>query len=137
MSIPHSTKEDNDYRVVHVLRGLIIVGNTWYVAHSPFYFSSEFAYRHMLIAYLACLNITHDPVKYPEPSVFKLECYICQVDSAFDCSTNDLSQYAFGFGRRVRPSELLAEGKLWLTVVQESQRLSPPRLEFCSDVISY
>ena len=82
-------------------------------------------------------GILHDPVMYPEPEKFMPERFI--KDGAFDCSKNDPSRAAFGFGRRyasikglfpelnltylnasssVCPGRPFAEDSLWLFVAQ-------------------
>ncbi|KAI0774931.1 cytochrome P450 [Trametes elegans] len=115
--IPHMLKEDDVYKGYHMPKGSIVMGNVW--------------------------NITHDEKRYPDPFTFKPERYL-DPSGAFDCSTNDPSRHAFGFGRRVCPGKYFAEDSLWLAVAQILAVFSvsvpegclPPRVEFISGAIS-
>ncbi|KAI0653349.1 cytochrome P450 [Cubamyces menziesii] len=89
MGIPRQLREDDTYKGYHLPRGAVVMGNVW--------------------------AITHDEKKYPEPFAFKPERYLAD-DGTLDCSTNDPSRYAFGFGRRACPGKFLAEDSLWLTI---------------------
>ncbi|KAI0827782.1 cytochrome P450 [Trametes gibbosa] len=118
VGIPHRLREDDFYKGFHIPRGAIVVGNIW--------------------------SLTHDPVKYPDPFVFKPERYLREEDGTFDCSTNDPSRYTFGFGRRVCPGRFLAEDSMWLTVAQmlsvysiaNPEGCPMPKLEFLPGAVS-
>lgn len=49
-------------------------------------------------------GLLHDPEMYPDPMQFRPERYLR--DGVFECTTNDPSRYAFGFGRRLVLSAL-------------------------------
>ncbi|KAJ7756757.1 cytochrome P450 [Mycena maculata] len=88
--IPHRLTQDDIYEGMFLPAGSMVMGNIW--------------------------QILHDPLMYPDPSKFDPNRYI--VDGKLDCSNNDPSRYAFGFGRRACPGRLFTEDSLWLMIAQ-------------------
>ncbi|ETW81164.1 cytochrome P450 monooxygenase 6 [Heterobasidion irregulare TC 32-1] len=115
--LPHMTTKDDEYIGYRIPAGSIVVGNIW--------------------------GMLHDPRMYPDPSVFDPERYLHA--GRLDCSTNDPSRIAFGFGRRSCPGKNFAETSLWLLVAQclAVYSISPAdekaahNLDFTSGAISH
>ncbi|EJD02108.1 CyP450 monooxygenase [Fomitiporia mediterranea MF3/22] len=90
-SLPHMLKEDDVYEGYYLPKGAIVLGNTW--------------------------GILHDPEVYPEPMEFKPERYI-NAAGQLECSSNDPSKFAFGYGRRYCPAFYYTEDALHLALAR-------------------
>ncbi|KAI0753465.1 cytochrome P450 [Daedaleopsis nitida] len=114
--VPHRLTQDDVYRGYHMPAGAMVVGNIW--------------------------GLLHDPKMYPDPMEFRPERFLR--NGIFDCSTNDPSRYAFGFGRRMCPGKMFAEDSIWLFVAQflavftvvHPEGTAPPPAEFASEAFS-
>ncbi|KAI0753473.1 cytochrome P450 [Daedaleopsis nitida] len=114
--VPHKLTQDDVYRGYHMPAGALVMGNVW--------------------------GLLHDPEMYPEPMEFRPERFLR--DGVFDCSTNDPSRYAFGFGRRACPGKLFAENSMWMLIAQFlatftvslPEGADPPPMEWTSEAFS-
>ncbi|KAI0062571.1 cytochrome P450 [Artomyces pyxidatus] len=88
--IPHTLAEDDEYKGYRIPAGSVVIGSIW--------------------------GILHDPEIYPDPVKFEPERYI--VSGELDCSRNDPTRIAFGFGRRICPGKHFSEDTLWLLMAR-------------------
>ncbi|OSX64723.1 hypothetical protein POSPLADRAFT_1135220 [Postia placenta MAD-698-R-SB12] len=86
LALPHSLMEDDTYRGYHIPKDATVLANSW--------------------------AVMHDPVLYPDPFEVKPERYL----SDQGAPNPDPRQFAFGYGRRVCPGQLLAEDTLFLLI---------------------
>ncbi|KAI0741290.1 cytochrome P450 [Daedaleopsis nitida] len=114
--VPHMLTQDDVYKGYHIPAGAMVSGNIW--------------------------GLLHDPERYPDPMEFRPERFLR--DGVFDCSTNDPSRYAFGFGRRACPGRLFAEDSVWMLIAQflttftasVPEGADPPTVEFTTQSAS-
>jgi len=86
LSLPHKVRQDDHYAGYWIPAGSTVLPNTW--------------------------AIMHDPSLYPNPDLVDPERYLR--DSNDDVNPDPRS-FAFGYGRRVCPGQMLAEGTMFLT----------------------
>nr|BAK09388.1 cytochrome P450 [Postia placenta] len=86
LALPHSLMEDDTYRGYHIPKGATVLANSW--------------------------AVMHDPALYPDPFEVKPERYLSDQGAL----NPDPRQFAFGYGRRVCPGQLLAEDTLFLLI---------------------
>ncbi|ESK84364.1 cytochrome p450 [Moniliophthora roreri MCA 2997] len=89
LAVPHYTTSDEIYDGYHIPAGSIVMGNVW--------------------------AMLHDPVVYPEPSVFKPERFLKE-DGTLNPEAKDPGAYAFGFGRRICPGRFLSDASLYTVI---------------------
>ncbi|KAK7038507.1 cytochrome P450 [Favolaschia claudopus] len=89
--IPHELAQDDVYEGMWLPKGCMVMGNIW--------------------------QLLHDPEMYPDPFTFNPGRFIDE-EGKLDCTRNDPSRFAFGFGRRGCPGRLFTEDSLWLMTAQ-------------------
>ncbi|EPS93495.1 hypothetical protein FOMPIDRAFT_1039072 [Fomitopsis schrenkii] len=86
LALPHQVRRDDNYAGYWIPAGSTVLANTW--------------------------AILHDPAIYPDPYVFDPERYLQKSDDGLNLDPRD---FAFGYGRRVCPGQMLAEDVVFLT----------------------
>ncbi|CCM03828.1 uncharacterized protein FIBRA_05977 [Fibroporia radiculosa] len=87
MAVPHRAMQDDEYRGYHIPAGCTVIANSW--------------------------AILHDPTLYPDPFEVIPERYLIKTDGR---RNPDPRAWAFGYGRRSCPGQVLAEDTLFLVV---------------------
>ncbi|CCM06173.1 uncharacterized protein FIBRA_08415 [Fibroporia radiculosa] len=87
MSLPHRLMQDDVYEGYHIPAGATVIGNSW--------------------------AILHDPDLYPDPFDVVPERYLMKQDGE---RNPDPRAFAFGYGRRVCPGQIIADDTLFLFV---------------------
>ncbi|CCM07191.1 uncharacterized protein FIBRA_09532 [Fibroporia radiculosa] len=93
MGIPHKVEEDDVYEGHFIPKGSTVIGNVWAI--------------HM------------DPIRFPDPMVFKPERFYTEGDPTKWGGGPDAlhrSHYAFGWGRRFCQGSYIAEASLFITL---------------------
>ncbi|KAJ6483442.1 cytochrome P450 [Mycena sanguinolenta] len=117
LALPHRLTQDDHYRGYHIPAGSIIWANSW--------------------------SLMHDPAVYPTPFEFNPGRFLYKAHDNEKLNP-DPRRYAFGFGRRSCPGQLLAEDMLYIAIVStlsvfriEPADPSKTDVEFTSTVISH
>ncbi|KAH9831002.1 cytochrome P450 [Rhodofomes roseus] len=87
LSLPHKVRQDDNYRGYRIPAGATVLGNTW--------------------------AIMHDPALYPDPHKVHPERYLTPNEGGEKINP-DPRDFAFGYGRRVCPGQMLAEGTFFI-----------------------
>ncbi|KAF8486347.1 cytochrome P450 [Russula ochroleuca] len=87
IGFPHASTEDDVYEGLFIPKGTVVISNTW--------------------------AILHDPVKYPEPDVFKPERFINQNGTVRE---DPVLASSFGFGKRICPGRHLADATMFIAI---------------------
>ncbi|TFY54698.1 hypothetical protein EVJ58_g8706 [Rhodofomes roseus] len=87
LSLPHKVRQDDNYRGYRIPAGATVLGNTW--------------------------AIMHDPSLYPDPHKVHPERYLAP-NQGGEKMNPDPRDFAFGYGRRVCPGQMLAEDTLFI-----------------------
>ncbi|KAH9925304.1 cytochrome P450 [Fomitopsis serialis] len=85
LALPHKVRQDDCYRGFCIPGGATVLANTW--------------------------AILHDPALYPDPFIVNPERYLPQCGEKVN---PDPRLFAFGYGRRVCPGQMLAEDTLFI-----------------------
>ncbi|KAJ5109988.1 hypothetical protein N7532_002633 [Penicillium argentinense] len=88
LGVPHRTDEDDIVGDYLIPKDAMLLPNIW--------------------------SFNNDPKVYPEPRVFRPERYIASKEG--DSVELDPAEVSFGFGRRICPGRLVADGSLYLTI---------------------
>ncbi|OSX64686.1 hypothetical protein POSPLADRAFT_1136478 [Postia placenta MAD-698-R-SB12] len=115
LALPHSLMQDDEYRGYHIPKGSTIFANSW--------------------------AVMHDPSLYPDPFEVRPERYL----SPSAALNPDPRTFAFGYGRRACPGQILAEDSLFIIVVRVLSTMTIERalgtnnlpVEYTSGAISH
>jgi hypothetical protein len=120
--------EDNTYNGYFMPAGSLTLANIWYAQTSCSPLSSL-----SLTRIWQSRAIQHDPATYPEPLKFRPERFL---------TSAPLSDFTFGFGRRICPGRFFARDMMWsamtnmlatfefLPATDTEGRPAPPAQEF-------